>query len=37
MVDVSEYGYGFWARFLTRYPTPLLNGKSLPEYSLSRL
>lgn len=24
--DTSEYGFGFWLRFLTRYPEPLFEG-----------
>ena len=35
--DVKEYGYGFWLRFLTRHPVPLLNGKNAPWYFVSRL
>ena len=23
-----EYGYGFWARYLTAYPSRLINGKN---------
>lgn len=26
--DLSEYGYGFWLRFLTAYPVRLLPGKN---------
>jgi hypothetical protein len=35
--DVSEYGYGFWMRFLTRYPVALMAGKRAPWYFVSRL
>lgn len=24
--DSSEYGYGFWLRFMSRYPEPLYDG-----------
>jgi hypothetical protein len=34
--DVSEYGYGFWFRFLTTYPERLLAGKNAPWYFLAR-
>lgn len=34
---LSEYGYGFWMRFLTYYPKTLLNGKNEPWYFISRL
>jgi len=26
--NLKEYGYGFWARFLTAYPKRLLSGKN---------
>ena len=32
-----EYGYGFWARFLTAYPERLLNGKNAAWYFMARL
>lgn len=35
--DPSEYGYGFWMRFLTDYPRRLISGKNAPWYFLSRL
>lgn len=35
--DPSEYGYGFWMRFLTRYPAPLYSGKNAPWYFVSRM
>ena len=35
--DNSEYGFGFWLRFLTRYPTPLYQGKTAPWYFVARL
>jgi hypothetical protein len=35
--DVSEYGYGYWLRFLTRYPVPMWKGKAAPWYFVSRL
>ena len=35
--DKSEYGYGFWFRFLTTYPDRLNPGKNAPWYFLSRL
>lgn len=34
---LKEYGYGFYARFLTTYPSRLLNGKNAPWYFVSRL
>jgi hypothetical protein len=33
----TEYGYGFWARFLTAYPVRLANGKNAPWYFMSRM
>jgi hypothetical protein len=35
--NVKEYGYGFWLRFMSRYPVPLLTGKNAPFYFVSRL
>ena len=35
--NLVEYGYGFWARFLTAFPTRLINGKNQPWYFVSRL
>lgn len=35
--ELSEYGYGFWLRFLTAFPERLLNGKNQPWYFVSRL
>ena len=35
--DVTEYGYGFWFKFMTRYPSQLLSGKKDPWYHVSRL
>lgn len=35
--DVSEYGYGFWLKFMTRHPAPLVSGKNAPWYFVSRL
>ena len=35
--DLTEYGYGFYARFLTAYPTRLLSGKDAAWYFVSRL
>ncbi|CAD8123997.1 unnamed protein product [Paramecium sonneborni] len=32
-----EYGYGFWTRWLTRWPDSLLKGASEPWYFISRL
>lgn len=32
-----EYGYGFWSRWLTRWPDSLLKGASEPWYFISRL
>lgn len=34
--DTSEYGYGFWMRFLTRHPV-YMDGKKAPWYFVSRL
>ena len=36
-VSFTEYGYGFWARFLTAYPVKLHNGKNAPWYFMARL
>jgi len=36
-LDVKEYGYGFWLRFLTCYPERLIKGKNAPWYIVSRL
>jgi hypothetical protein len=33
----SEYGYGFWLRFLSTFPSRLMNGKVAPWYFVSRL
>lgn len=35
--DVNEYGYGYWSRFLTRYPEPLYEGIKEAYYFMSRL
>lgn len=35
--EARDYGYGFWMRFLTRHPVPLLEGKNQPWYFVSRL
>jgi hypothetical protein len=35
--DASEYGFGFWFRFLTRHPKPLFDGKKEPWYFVARL
>ena len=35
--DLLEYGYGFWIRFLTYYPTRMIGGKRAPWYILSRM
>jgi hypothetical protein len=35
--DSREYGFGFWFRYMTRYPSALLNGKREPWYHLARL
>lgn len=35
--DLTEYGYGFWIRFLTRYPVDMWHGKRAPWYILSRM
>jgi hypothetical protein len=35
--DPSEYGYGFWMRFLTTYPVRLIPGKIAPWYFVARL
>ena len=34
---MTEYGYGFYARFLTAYPTRLLSGKDAAWYFIARL
>ena len=35
--DVREYGYGFWMRYMTRYPVAMFSGKKDPWYFVSRL
>lgn len=35
--DVQEYGFGYWLRFLSRHPVPLLSGKNQAYYFISRL
>jgi hypothetical protein len=35
--NVTEYGYGFWMRFLTLYPVRLIPGKNAAWYFVSRL
>lgn len=35
--DSSEYGYGFWLRFMTRHPNPLFDGLTEPFYFVARL
>lgn len=35
--ELEEYGYGFWARYLTAYPARLIAGKNAPWYFVSRL
>jgi hypothetical protein len=35
--ELEEYGYGFWARYLTAYPTRLIAGKNAPWYFVARL
>lgn len=35
--NLSEYGYGFWARFLTAYPVRLFQGKNAPWYFMARM
>ena len=37
LIDVSEYGYGFWLRFMTRYPTQMFHGRTASFYFVSRL
>jgi hypothetical protein len=34
---LKEYGYGFWMRFLTTFPSRLENGKNAPWYFVARL
>lgn len=34
---MKEYGYGFWLRFLTAYPSRLMEGKNAPWYFVARL
>lgn len=34
---ITEYGYGFWFRFLTHYPARLWSGKNAAWYFLARL
>ena len=33
----SEYGYGFWFRFLSKYPENLEEGATEPLYFISKL
>jgi hypothetical protein len=35
--DTTEYGYGYWLRYLTRYPTAQLEGLKQQQYFVSRL
>jgi len=35
--NLSEYGYGFWARYLTAYPVRMISGKNAPWYFVSRM
>lgn len=35
--DSREYGFGFWFRYLARYPSVMLKGKNEPWYHLARL
>jgi hypothetical protein len=35
--NLLEYGYGFWLRYLTTYPTRQWSGKNAPFYFVSRL
>lgn len=35
--DARDYSYGYWMRFLTRYPSLLMDGKNQPWYFVSRL
>ncbi|CAD8058815.1 unnamed protein product [Paramecium sonneborni] len=35
--NISEYGYGFWCRFLTRYPSQLIEGLKADWSFISRL
>lgn len=37
LIDICEYGYGFWMRYLTRFPEPMYDGKRDPWYFVSRL
>ena len=33
----DSYGYGYWFRFLTVFPTRLISGKNAPWYFMSRI
>ena len=35
--DLNQYGYGFWMRYLTRYPFYQWAGKNQAWYAVSRL
>ena len=35
--DVTEYGYGFWLRFMMRFPTQIYEGKKDAWYFIARL
>lgn len=35
--NIQEYGYGFWLRYLTTYPTRQWSGKNAPSYFVARL
>jgi hypothetical protein len=37
LVDVTEYGYSLWLRYMTRYPVVMPNGKNSPWYTVARL
>jgi hypothetical protein len=36
-VNIDEYAYGFWFRYLTHYPTRMWNGKNAGWYFVARL
>jgi hypothetical protein len=35
--DSRDYGYGYWMRFMTRHPAPMISGKKEAWYFVSRL
>jgi hypothetical protein len=34
---MTEYGYGYWLRFMVAYPKRMIDGKNAPWYIISRM